>query len=200
MAHAASTNRRRFGRVLRIASAAVLVMLVGAWVVSEFRWVGYSYSSFVNIGPGHYDYEVRKTSLTLRSGQLVITWQVVTSGERFPVPRQEAMSVIHNGFGQLPAMSSLVPWFMWKSMPEGDARLVAGLGWIRIQSSSVGVTSLSVPFWLLCLLAATPLIWHALPAQRRARRQAAGLCVRCGYSRNGLTDAQACPECGQAQK
>ena len=54
-----------------------------------------------------------------------------------------------------------------------------------------------VSLWLPCLLTALPagFLWHR---HRRALRAARiGLCPHCRYSRAGLADDAACPECGK---
>lgn len=38
----------------------------------------------------------------------------------------------------------------------------------------------------------------AVPGWKRARRRARGLCEKCAYSRAGLAEGAACPECGHA--
>jgi hypothetical protein len=58
--------------------------------------------------------------------------------------------------------------------------------------------SVTMPYWLLALLFATPLILLIVGPQRSwlraARRKKLGLCLHCGYDLRGTTGR--CPECG----
>ena len=53
------------------------------------------------------------------------------------------------------------------------------------------------PSWLLlCLLSTYPTFAFVRGPHRRHRRRKSGLCVKCGYSLNGLPEPR-CPECGE---
>ena len=55
----------------------------------------------------------------------------------------------------------------------------------------------SIPLWLLALLFMTVSCFLVLvPFHRRRKRRKLGLCLRCGYNLNRLSELR-CPECGQ---
>ncbi|MDB5330124.1 MAG: hypothetical protein JWP03_1275 [Phycisphaerales bacterium] len=60
------------------------------------------------------------------------------------------------------------------------------------RSRSAGM--ISIPFWLLLMVAAGPLWWERLKSRARARRTRSGRCPACGYDLRATPDQ--CPECG----
>ncbi len=87
----------------------------------------------------------------------------------------------------------------WNSWRKGDRRLL-GAGYQHDHGGGTGIwhAILHVPCWLPLTIGLMPIVWHVLPANRRARRRAAGLCERCGYDRAGVSPSTQCPECGAA--
>jgi RNA polymerase subunit RPABC4/transcription elongation factor Spt4 len=55
---------------------------------------------------------------------------------------------------------------------------------------------LFIPIWFFVLLTAIPTLLMFRTDRRRAREARLGFCRKCGYSRTGLSDDRACPECG----
>lgn len=52
-----------------------------------------------------------------------------------------------------------------------------------------------LPYWMICLILATPLWVSFRRAAMRRRRALQGLCVKCGYDLRSSTSM--CPECGE---
>jgi hypothetical protein len=85
-------------------------------------------------------------------------------------------------------------------IPGAVDRRWLGAGWSSRQGwGAVGGDASSaayVPWWLIALLAATPLLRRIYRHRRAALRRAAGQCAACGYDLRESPDR--CPECGTA--
>jgi hypothetical protein len=57
---------------------------------------------------------------------------------------------------------------------------------------------IGVPFWLLEMTVAVPMIAAWRLDVRAGRRATLNLCPKCGYDRTGLLQGAKCPECGVA--
>jgi hypothetical protein len=64
------------------------------------------------------------------------------------------------------------------------------------QGQCTGSYQLILPYWLIGLLASTPLMPSVWRWARHRQRVGDGLCSQCGYDLRHTTDR--CPECGQA--
>lgn len=186
------TLRSRFARVLRITCAALLVLLIAAWIATEFRTVNYAAPCTVTRGTELIDSEVRQLRVDVVPGRVIVSRMLCRALSDRCI--DDAIKTLNTGLQVTPSNQRDQSF---RYVSNSDGRIVAGLGWWQMTSSvAFEARAVSIPFWLPCLLAATPLAWHFLPAHRRARRKAASLCVHCGYSRAALPDAQPCPECG----
>jgi hypothetical protein len=68
-----------------------------------------------------------------------------------------------------------------------------GLGVDR-DSGKPASWQVNVPYWLLVILAASPVVPRLMASRRRRRRESAGLCPTCGYDLRATPGR--CPECG----
>lgn len=85
----------------------------------------------------------------------------------------------------------------WNSLQQGHWRVLgAGVTSMDNRAERRWVATIHVPCWLPTALGVLPIVWYLLPANRRARRRAAGMCEKCSYSRAGMADEAPCPECG----
>ncbi len=62
------------------------------------------------------------------------------------------------------------------------------------QGNSFFRGGIAVPLWIPTVSFATMFWWSFLPIHRRRKRKKLGLCLKCGYNLEGLTEPR-CPEC-----
>ncbi len=84
-------------------------------------------------------------------------------------------------------------WLRWRGLNDFS---LLGLGYYAGSRQGETSHSVFVPYWLLISAASGAWVWLWLPGYRRRRREEAGRCIGCGYSRAGLAQAEPCPECG----
>jgi hypothetical protein len=88
------------------------------------------------------------------------------------------------------------PQHWWERLGFKYHRTLCGVfGSIVVPMQLDEFTFVTLPYWFLALLTATPVVlkWRSLSRLRRRRRL--GLCLRCGYDLRA--SPQRCPECGQ---
>lgn len=86
-------------------------------------------------------------------------------------------------------------WYWWFSREPGGQSMLVYIG----PGAPVTVFSdpvVHIPLWAFALLAGAPAAWLWNNQHRATRRARAGLCLNCGYDRDGLVKDRACPECG----
>jgi hypothetical protein len=167
-------NCRRAAKViLRWGTTAAAVLIAGLWVGSG-RWTCFAFQ--------HYNYNM-SSFVPLARGAIVSVGEVFFEFERWD---NRLNSTPEWRFG-------LTPHNRWNSR---DVAWNWNSSWcLRIQGSTI---ICSAPLWAPFLLAAAPasILWRGEIIARRRRR--AGLCKKCGYSRDSLAPDAKCPECGTA--
>jgi len=184
---------------LIVLSIVLMAVIAAVWIMSHWRWAGWSRYDEAWVLPGSGMQELHTTQRL---------WWVVQG--RFEASRTESLSAV------IPAGSSAAgearhesSW-MWQ--PAGPMRVrlwterwqvtrwnnwrFGDFGWYDTTGGGSASRVFSIPLWMVMAVVGTP-CWLALGrAARTRRRRRRGQCVRCAYNRRGLPLDSACPECG----
>jgi hypothetical protein len=127
---------------------------------------------------------------------LVIGW---TTSRWYFIGYMSPLYSVHLGCGRIRATTSDIPVRQYSGWPILRCMNPRYDWWFEHDTSKSGLVTrknLAVPLWPFILSIAVPTFLMFRTDRRRARESWLGLCRRCGYSRTGLSDDRACPECG----
>ncbi|MBY0313432.1 MAG: hypothetical protein K2W85_15300 [Phycisphaerales bacterium] len=178
----------------------IAIIAAGAWSFSVFRAVMVRHLSANATrpspdSPGWFEMSVITSAASLLDDRLILSRSGYTSAlqdaEKLRAQWQPELGLKIYAFDPQPSKQA------WNAWSPNDRR-VLGLGLQRDDGGGTGMwhTVLHIPCWFPIVLGAIPIAWYLMPINRRARRRAAGLCEKCGYSRAGVPAESRCPECG----
>lgn len=191
----------RFSRrhCLTLLSVLLMGLLVAAWGGSYWRSAGRGRSdeTWVITG-GMQELHTRARVVWIVRGRFeaveteVLSAVIPAGSSAKTEPRHEASWIWRNTEAER-VRSWESRWRMsnWNEWRLGD------LGWYHTTGGGSTARVVSVPLWMLIVLAGAPFWIRLARAVRSMRRMAHGKCVACGYDRRGLAPTASCPECGQ---